>query len=82
MAHGVTAHVAGSPRVGTVAFYRDDTLLHVAVVEAQEAEVTYEKHAALCDEHAYWVRIIQDREANGRRPHQGVAYSSPVWITL
>jgi len=78
----LTARVAGSRRVETVAFYRDNELLHVAVVDAQEGEVSYEDRDAPPGEHAYWVRVLQDREASGRRPHQGVAYSSPVWLTL
>lgn len=29
-----------------------------------------------------WVRVTQLGERNGARPHRGVAYSSPVWVTL
>jgi hypothetical protein len=77
----LVAEVIGSRRVETVAFYRDDRLLHVAVVDSPSATVTYDDRDAPPGEHAYWVRVVQDREASGRRPHQGVAYSSPVWLT-
>jgi hypothetical protein len=76
------ARVLGTRTVETVAFYRDDRLLHVETVAAQEATVTYVDQEAPRGEHAYWVRVVQDRERSGVRPGQGVAYSSPVWVTV
>jgi hypothetical protein len=38
--------------------------------------------AAPPGEHLYWVRVVQAPEFNGRRPAQGVAYTSPVWLTV
>jgi Protein of unknown function (DUF3604) len=77
----LVAQVAGSRRVESVAFYRDERLLHLAVVDATTAAVSYEDRDASPGEHAYWVRVIQDRESANGRPINGVAYSSPVWVT-
>ena len=78
----LVAQVVGSRRVESVAFYRDERLLHVAVVDADAATVGYEDRDAPPGEHAYWVRVVQVRESANGRPINGVAYSSPVWVTL
>ena len=75
------AFAHGSRRVESVAFYRDERLLHLAVVDAKTATVSYEDRDVSPGEHAYWVRVIQDRESANGRPINGVAYSSPVWVT-
>ena len=31
--------------------------------------------------YAYWVRVTQQPEPNATRSHQGIAYSSPIWLT-
>ncbi|MGH2367084.1 MAG: hypothetical protein ACRDI2_02710, partial [Chloroflexota bacterium] len=89
---GGSGSVAGPPRLvveaaGTraleaVAFYRDDRLLHVEPTDSPEATAAYTDHSAPPGEHAYWVRVTQGPERNGRRPPYGVAYSSPVWLTV
>ena len=77
----LAAQVAGTRAVETVAFYRDERLLHVEPVGVPSATVEYVDRDAPPGEHAYWVRVVQERERNGVRPLQGVAYSSPVWVT-
>jgi hypothetical protein len=73
----------GTSRLETVEFYRNDRLLHVETVgNTPRATVEYVDNTAPAGEHAYWVRVIQGPERNGRRPHRGVAYSSPVWATV
>jgi hypothetical protein len=77
----LVAQIVGSRRVESVAFYRDERLLHLAVVDAKSATVSYADRDAPPGEHAYWVRVIQDRESANGRPINVVAYSSPVWVT-
>ena len=78
----LVVQAAGTRTIETVAFYRDERLLHVETVGAPAATVRYVDGDAPPGEHAYWVRVVQERERNGARPHQGVAYSSPVWLTV
>ena len=74
--------VAGTRSLETVEFYRDDRLLHVETVGALKARLEHVDGTAPPGEHLYWVRATQGPEREGMRPHRGVAYSSPVWLTL
>ena len=88
---GEQGSLAGPPRLhlaasGTrplekVEFYRDDRLLHVETVSEPRVQLEYAAEPAPADEHAYWVRVTQQPEPNATRSHQGIAYSSPVWLT-
>ena len=74
--------VAGTRSLETVEFYRDDRLLHVETVGKLTAKLEHVDGAAPPGEHVYWVRVIQGPEREGMRPLRGVAYSSPVWLTV
>ncbi|MBI3971612.1 MAG: hypothetical protein HY332_10025 [Chloroflexi bacterium] len=89
---GESGVVSGTPRLRvqatgtaalqTIEFYRDDRLLHLEPVDALEATVDCVDGDVSPGEHRYWVRVVQGAEKNGRRPHRGVAYSSPVWVEV
>ena len=74
--------VSGTRSLETVEFYRDDRLLHVETVGALKARLEHVDSAAPPGEHLYWVRATQGPEREGMRPLRGVAYSSPVWLTV
>ena len=72
---------SGTRSLETVEFYRDDRLLHVETVSASQVQLEYAAEPAPAGEHAYWVRVTQQPEQHGPRSHQGIAYSSPIWLT-
>jgi hypothetical protein len=80
------AQVQGTRDLDTVEVYRGDRLIHFESPHAPAASVDVvdrdvPRAADEADgEAAYWVRATQLAERNGSRPHQGIAYSSPVWV--
>ena len=91
LAMGEQGNMSGPPRLHlaasgtrpleTVEFYRDDRLLHVETVSEPQVQLEYAPAPAPAGDHAYWVRVTQQPERNGTRPGQGIAYSSPLWLT-
>ena len=86
----LTVQAHGTRPLDTFEFYRDDRLLHVAqVIQERQEQATIEyvdRDASVGaqtsgGEVAYWVRVTQEGERNGVRPHKGIAYSSPVWVS-
>ena len=85
----LTVQAHGTRPLDTFEFYRDDRLLHVAqVIQERQEQATIEYvdrdasvGAQTSGEVAYWVRVTQEGERNGVRPHKGIAYSSPVWVS-
>ena len=92
LAMGEQGSITGPPRLHlaasgtrpleTVEFHRDDRLLHVETVSEPQVQLEYTTEPAPSGEHAYWVRVTQQPERNGTRPHQGIAYGSPIWLTV
>jgi hypothetical protein len=78
----LTANVAGTRTLDRVEFYRNDELLSVQAIGAAHATVEHVDSDAQPGEHIYWVRVTQPAERPGSRPNYGVAYSSPVWVTV
>ena len=74
--------VSGTRSLEKVEFYRDDRLIHVDTLGDLKARVEYVDNSALTGEHLYWVRVTQGPEREGMRPLKGVAYSSPIWLTI
>ena len=80
------AQVQGTRDLDTVEVFCGDRLIHVASPQAPQATVEVVDRdapwtgAGAGGEVAYWVRATQRAERNGSRPHQGIAYSSPVWV--
>ena len=72
---------SGTRPLETVEFYRDDRLLHVETVSEPRVQLEYLTEPTPAGEHAYWVRVTQQPEQPGPRSHQGIAYSSPIWLT-
>lgn len=90
LAMGEQGNMTGPPRLHlaasgtrpleTVEFYRDDRLLHVESVSEPRVQLEYLAEPAPAGDHAYWVRVTQQPEQHGPRSHQGIAYSSPLWL--
>jgi hypothetical protein len=78
----LSAAVTGPRPVELVAFYRGERLVHTEEVNDFEATVCFEDTAAPPGEHAYSVRVTQQPESLSSPPGYGVAYSSPVWLTV
>ncbi len=71
---------SGTRPLETVEFYRDDRLLHVESVSEPRVQLEYLAEPAPAGDHAYWVRVTQQPEQHSPRSHQGIAYSSPLWL--
>jgi hypothetical protein len=78
----LTIEVSGTRALETVELFRDEALIARWTPGEAHASLEHTDAAAPPGEHAYWVRTTQGQEKVGRRPVRGLAYSSPVWVTL